>query len=203
MKNIDNVIKSLIKEFDNLNSRRETALTLSREIIRLCSKSIRSVHRNQYSDASTYLNEAAKKDKKLKNYIQNIPELRFAGYVIEAEKELVEASIVLEYELTGKFLKFSAIEVSASSFIQGIGDAIGEWRRKALDNLREMNITEGEKYLEIMEAAFEILNELDYPDALTGGLRRYADNARGIIERTRSDITNAVINENLRKELLR
>jgi translin len=47
----------------------------------------------------------------------------------------------------------------------------------------------------------EVLNELDYPDALTGGLRRYADNARALIERTRSDITNAVVNDSLRRDL--
>ena len=78
---------------------------------------------------------------------------------------------------------------------------IGEWRRKALDHLRNLDIKKAETYLEIMEEGMEILNELDYPDALTGGLRRYADNARSIIERTRSDITNAFINDSLRKDL--
>ena len=85
--------------------------------------------------------------------------------------------------------------------IQGIGDTIGEWRRKALDHLRNLDIKKAETYLEIMEEGMGILNELDYPDALTGGLRRYADNARSIIERTRSDITNAFINEALRKDI--
>ena len=72
---------------------------------------------------------------------------------------------------------------------------------KALDHLRNLDIKKAETYLEIMEEGMGILNELDYPDALTGGLRRYADNARSIIERTRSDITNAFINEALRKDI--
>ena len=81
--------------------------------------------------------------------------------------------------------------MSASNYIQGLGDAIGEWRRKVLDSLRKLEIEEGEKYLAIMEASMEIFNELDYPDALT----------RAIIERTRSDLTNAIVSESLRKEL--
>ncbi|NCV54485.1 MAG: hypothetical protein EBW59_06910 [Betaproteobacteria bacterium] len=67
--------------------------------------------------------------------------------------------------------------------------------------LRKLEIDQAEKYLMVMEDSLEILNQLDYPDALTGGLRRYADNARSIIERTRSDITNAFINESLRIDL--
>ena len=67
--------------------------------------------------------------------------------------------------------------------------------------MRKLELENGEKYLNIMESGMEILNELDYPDALTGGLRRYADNARALIERTRSDITNAVVNDSLRKDL--
>ena len=151
--------------------------------------------------AKIHLKEAVKKNTQLKRSLKNSPELRFAGYIVEAEKELVEASLVYGYELNGHILSYKEMDVSASSYIQGIGDAIGEWRRKALDHLRKLDLENGEKYLNIMESGMEILNELDYPDALTGGLRRYADNARALIERTRSDITNAVVNDSLRKDL--
>ncbi len=75
---------------------------------------------------------------------------------------------------------------------------IGEWRRRALDLLRELDIDSSSKYLSIMELSMDILSELDYPDGMTGGLRRIADNARAIIERTRSDITNATVQAQLR-----
>ena len=133
--------------------------------------------------------------------MKDIPELRFAGYVNDSERELIEAFLVFEFEKTNSLLEFDGMNVSASNYIQGLGDAIGEWRRKVLDSLRKLEIEEGEKYLAIMEASMEIFNELDYPDALTGGLRRYADTARAIIERTRSDLTNAIVSESLRKEL--
>ena len=201
MKPVESITKSLAREFDKLNQIREDSLRLSREIIRACSKSIRNVHRNELKDAKTFLKKAEKKNTQLKNSLKSSPELRFAGYIVEAEKELVEASLVYEYELKGEILKYNSMNVSASSYIQGIGDAIGEWRRKALDHLRKLDIETGEKYLKVMESGMDILNELDYPDALTGGLRRYADNARALIERTRSDITNAVVNDSLRRDL--
>ena len=197
----EQITNSLIKEFDKLNDIREQSLKLSREIIKVCSKSIRNIHRNNLNDAKQHLDEANKNYQNLRALLENIPELRFAGYVNDSERELVEAFLVFEFENTNSLLKFASMNVSASNYIQGLGDAIGEWRRKVLDHLRKLEIEEGEKYLAIMESSMDIYNELDYPDALTGGLRRYADTARAIIERTRSDITNAIVSESLRKEL--
>ena len=201
MKTPEQITNSLVKEFDKLNDIREQSLKLSREIIKSCSKSIRNVHRNNLDDAKQHLDEANKNYQDLRSSLKDIPELRFAGYVNDSERELIEAFLVFEFEKTSLLLEFEAMNVSASNYIQGLGDAIGEWRRKVLDSLRKLEIEEGEKYLAIMEASMEIFNELDYPDALTGGLRRYADTARAIIERTRSDLTNAIVSESLRKEL--
>ena len=201
MKSPEQITNSLVKEFDKLNEIREQSLKLSREIIKSCSKSIRNVHRNDLDEAKTHLDEANNNYKKLQNSLKDIPELRFAGYVNDSERELIEAFLVYEFEKNNILLEFSTMNVSASNYIQGLGDAIGEWRRKVLDKLRKLEIEEGEKYLDVMESSMEIFNELDYPDALTGGLRRYADTARAIIERTRSDLTNAIVSESLRKEL--
>ena len=201
MKTPEQITNSLVKEFDKLNDIREQSLKLSREIIKSCSKSIRNVHRNNIDEAKQHLDEANKNYQDLRSSLKDIPELRFAGYVNDSERELIEAFLVFEFEKTSLLLEFEAMNVSASNYIQGLGDAIGEWRRKVLDSLRKLEIEEGENYLAIMEASMEIFNELDYPDALTGGLRRYADTARAIIERTRSDLTNAIVSESLRKEL--
>ena len=201
MKSPEQITNSLVTEFDKLNEIREQSLKLSREIIKSCSKSIRNVHRNDLAEAKTHLDEANNNYKKLQTSLKDIPELRFAGYVNDSERELIEAFLVYEFEKNNILLEFSTMNVSASNYIQGLGDAIGEWRRKVLDKLRKLEIEEGEKYLDVMESSMEIFNELDYPDALTGGLRRYADTARAIIERTRSDLTNAIVSESLRKEL--
>ena len=201
MKTPEQITNSLVKEFDKLNDIREQSLKLSREIIKSCSKSIRNVHRNNLDEAKQHLDRANNNYKKLQTSLKDIPELRFTGYVNDSERELIEAFLVYEFEKNNVLLEFSKMNVSASNYIQGLGDAVGEWRRKVLDKLRKLEIEEGEKYLDLMESSMEILNELDYPDALTGGLRRYADTARAIIERTRSDLTNAIVSESLRKEL--
>ncbi len=193
--------ESLSSAFDKLNYVREQSLTISREIVRECSKSIRNVHRNDISSAEKHINSARKKLNNLKSICSEISEISYAGYVLDAEREFVEAVMFCNFELKGTIETFSEFDVHPSSYIQGIGDTIGEWRRKTLDHLRNLDIKKAETYLEIMEEGIGILNELDYPDALTGGLRRYADNARSIIERTRSDLTNAFISEALRIDI--
>ena len=201
MANLESNLNNLSKTFDKLNEIRETSLTISRAIVRDCSKSIRFIHRNDINGAEEFIDSAKKKITELKKLTENVSEISFAGYVLDAEREYVEAVLFYIYESKGYIEPFEKFNVHPSSYIQGIGDTIGEWRRKALDNLRNLDLVKSESYLNIMEEGLEILNELDYPDALTGGLRRYADNARGIIERTRSDITNAFVNESLRNDI--
>ena len=194
-------LENLSSIFDKLNDIREQSLTTSREIVRECSKSIRNIHRNDEVSAKEHIENARKKLENLKNICSDVSEISYAGYVLDAEREFVEAVMFYTFEVSGYIEPFNNFNVHPSSYIQGIGDTIGEWRRKALDHLRNLDIKKAETYLAIMEEGMGTLNELDYPDALTGGLRRYADNARSIIERTRSDITNAFINESLRKDI--
>ena len=201
LSNSESNLNHLVDTFDNLNEIREQSLSTSREIVRDCSKSIRYMHRNDAKGSEEYINSAKDKIEKLNSLCREVSEISYAGYVLDAEREFVEAVMFYSFEVNGTLEPFENFNVHASSYIQGIGDTIGEWRRKALEHLRSLEIAEAEKYLNIMEESIGILNELDYPDALTGGLRRYADNARSIIERTRSDITNAFINESLRKDI--
>ena len=194
-------LENLSSIYDKLNDIREQSLTTSREIVRECSKSIRNIHRNDEVSAKEHIENARKKLENLKSISSDVSEISYAGYVLDAEREFVEAVMFYTFEVSGYIEPFNNFNVHPSSYIQGIGDTIGEWRRKALDHLRNLDINKAETYLAIMEEGMGTLNELDYPDALTGGLRRYADNARSIIERTRSDITNAFINESLRKDI--
>ena len=201
MGNLESNLNNLSETFDKLNEIRESSLTISRSIVRDCSKSIRYLHRNDTEGAKEFIKNAEKKIIELKKLTSKVSEISFAGYVLDAEREYVEAVIFYVYEMNGIIEPFEKFDVHPSSYIQGIGDAIGEWRRKALDNLKNLELNNAESYLNIMEDGLGILNQLDYPDALTGGLRRYADNARGIIERTRSDVTNAFVNDALRDDI--
>ena len=180
MANLESNLNNLSETFDKLNEIRETSLTISRAIVRDCSKSIRFIHRNDIKGAEEFIDNAKKKITELKKLTENVSEISFAGYVLDAEREYVEAVLFYVYESKGYIEPFEKFNVHPSSYIQGIGDTIGEWRRKALDHLRNLELIKSESYLNIMEEGLGILNELDYPDALTGGLRRYADNARAV-----------------------
>ena len=171
MSDIDKNLDSLIISFDSINKIREQSLTISREIIRDCSKSIRFLHRNETKESKVFLSKAKNKIKKLKRITKGISEINYAGYVIDAEREFVEATLFFTFETANRLEPFENFDVHPSSYVQGIGDVIGEWRRKALENLKKLDLNSAEKYLDIMEDSLEILNELDYPDAITGGLQ--------------------------------
>ncbi|MEC7819747.1 MAG: translin family protein [Actinomycetota bacterium] len=192
------VVSELKNSFDSIYTIREESLKISRQAIQYASKSIRSVHRSELIEAEQFLLECQKCLSELMLMTYDYPMIKYNGFVVDAEKEMVEASLVLAFEKDKILLFPSDLNVSSVGYIGGLGDAIGEWRRRALDLLRELDIDSSSKYLSIMELSMDILSELDYPDGMTGGLRRIADNARAIIERTRSDITNATVQAQLR-----
>tara|TARA_Y100001970_G_scaffold81776_1_gene103570 strand:- start:1852 stop:2460 length:609 start_codon:yes stop_codon:yes gene_type:complete len=192
------VVSELKNSFDSIYTVREESLKISRQAIQYASKSIRSVHRSELIEAEEFLIECQKCLSELMIITYDYPMIKYNGFVVDAEKEMVEASLVLTFEKDNILLFPSELNVSSVGYIGGLGDAIGEWRRRALDLLRELDIDSASKYLSIMELSMDILSELDYPDGMTGGLRRIADNARAIIERTRSDITNATVQAQLR-----
>ena len=185
------VVSELKNSFDSIYNIREDSLQYA-------SKSIRSVHRQELNEAEEYLIECQKCLSELMILTYDYPMIKYNGFVVDAEKEMVEASLVLTFEKDSILLFPSELNVSAVGYVGGLGDAIGEWRRRSLDLLRQLQIDEASKYLSIMELGLDILCELDYPDGMTGGLRRISDNARSIIERTRSDITNASVQAQLR-----
>ncbi len=192
------VVSELKNSFDSIYTIREESLKISRQAIQYASKSIRSVHRSELIEAEQFLLECQKCLSELMLMTYDYPMIKYNGFVVDAEKEMVEASLVLAFEKDKILLFPSDLNVSSVGYIGGLGDAIGEWRRRALDLLRELDLDSSSKYLSIMELSMDILSELDYPDGMTGGLRRIADNARAIIERTRSDITNATVQAQLR-----
>ena len=151
MSKFDSNLNNLSITFDKLNDIREQSLAISREIVRECSKSIRNIHRNDVSNAKEHIKIAQNKIEKLKNICSEISEISYAGYVLDAEREFVEAVLFYTFEVNGYIEPYKKFNVHPSSYIQGIGDTIGEWRRKALDHLRNLDIKKAETYLEIME----------------------------------------------------
>ena len=182
-------------ELDRKNAAREQALRWSRELVRACANSIRAVHRRDFGSAEGLLEEAFGLNERLCALLADTPDIYWAGYVQDAQKELVEACCTLALVRGAKLPEPSAIAVAPAPFLNGLAEAVGELRRYVLDMLRCGEVDGCERLLGSMDDIYSLLVTLDYPDALTGGLRRTTDSTRGILEKTRGDLTLALRQE--------
>jgi len=194
--------------FDAMHLAREDALRQCRALIQISSKCIRHVHRRQFEEARTLLDSARQIAATARVSLADHPELLYAGYLQDAEKELVEAAAVLLWvepafgrELGAIVPSREELGVGPVSYLNGLGEAASECRRYVLDELRKGNLFESERLLGQMETIYDDLITFDYPDALTGGLRRTCDALRAVIERTRSDLTMTRVQHDLMEEL--
>jgi len=129
--------------------------------------------------------------------MEPFPSVYHAGFLHDAEKEYAEAratnALIRGTDLPGP----EEIGVGDAAYLNGLAEAIGELRRHALDTMRQGNLARGEQLLQAMDDIYYVLVSMDYPDALTGGLRRTTDVARSIMERTRGDLSLTLIQQNL------
>ena len=185
---------------DAANTARERALRDSRALIRLCANAIRAAHRGEPA-ADDLLDQAKQVHATMRDYLKAHPDVYWAGYVQDSEKELAEAAAVCA-ALAGRDLPTpNDLHLAVAPYLNGLGDAVGELRRYMLDRLRAGDASHSERLLALMEELYGLLTSLDYPDALTGGLRRTTDAARGILERTRADWTTALLQIRLAEAL--
>jgi translin len=171
------------------NTARDRALEQSRTLIRYSSLAIRAVHREERDVAQANLEQAREQAQALREGLAAYPDLYFAGYSQDALKELAEASIVFALVNNKPLPGPEELGVDIAPYLNGLGEAAGELRRRCLDTLRKGNTAEAEHILGMMDDIYSLLVTLDFPDALTGGLRRTTDIVRGVSERTRGDLT--------------
>jgi translin len=201
MQELDVVGEKVRKNFEAKNAARDSALAASRELIRYCSLSIRATHRAEYADAAQLLARTREIAAQMKATVAAYPDLYFTGYVQDALKELAEAHIVHALITDAALPDPDALGVDYAAYLNGLGEAAGELRRYTLDIIRHGNSARCEKILGAMEDIYSLLVTMDFPDALTGGLRRTTDMVRGVLERTRGDLTVAVRQEKLEQTL--
>ncbi len=188
----DNLSKSMLDGFDCKDRAREEAYRLSRKVIRLCSSSIRSVHRDDLALAEKLIGEAAIDLERIREVLLDHQDVRYAGFVDGAEQEYAEARCVYSITTCHQILTPDEVGVESVNYLAGLGDVTGELRRHILDLIRAGRATEGEYFLSVIEEIYYLLMLFDYPDAITRGLRRKSDLARSMLERTRGDLTNAL-----------
>jgi len=193
-----NAIVSHITEYlAAKNAVRDLTLNRSRSLIRFCANSIRATHRHEYAEARALLDEATAAARTMKDDASAFPDVYYAGYLQDALKELAEAAVVLAL-VTGQDLPGpDELGIEYAAYLNGLGEAMGEMRRYALDSMRREDDSSAEVLLEIMDDVYSHLVAIDFPDTLTGGLRRTTDMVRGVTERTRGDLSISIRQERL------
>lgn len=183
------------------NDVRDRVLRKSRELIRLCSSAIRAGHRDVWSEAESLLARAETMGREMATMTEMYPELYYAGYTQDALKELVEARVTLALISDRPLPPVEDADIPLNTYLNGVCEAASELRRRCLDLLRQESFDEAERLLQAMDAAYEVLMSFSYPDAVTRGLRRRVDRLRGVLERTRGDLTSNLQMVRLRKAL--
>jgi len=203
MQHIDEIAERIRKSFDARTAARDRALAQTRLLTRHCANAIRAVHREEYALADEHLTQARELVKSLQSDLAQYSDLYHSGYTQDALKEFAEASIV--YALVQDFPLPSpeTLSLEHATYLQGLAEAVGELRRRCLDLLRLGHSQDAERLLSCMDDIYTVLVTMDYPDAITGGLRRLTDIARGVTERTRGDMTISRRQEQLERSLQR
>lgn len=201
-KNLESIAEKIRLSFSARDAAREKALRLCREIIRHSANAIRIVHRREYAEAKQLLQSASALIQELNQAItNNQKDLLYAGFIHDAQKEFAEASVTLSIINSELLPSPEKLQISYPAYLNGIGEATGELRRYLLDSLRQNDFSRCEELLSTMDDIYAILVTMDFPDAITYGLRRTTDNVRGILEKTRGDLTLALRQKELEEKL--
>jgi translin len=196
---LEKIGEQIRENFVVKNAARDKAVNLSRELIRYCSLTIRASHRDEWSEAQKLLGEAKRIADDMIAAVRPYPDLFFSGYTQDGLKEFAEAHITLAVARDKPMPTPDEIGVEYAAYLNGLAEAAGELRRRALDKIRGGHNDESERLLAAMDDIYDVLVTMDFPDAITGGLRRNTDMVRGVLERTRADITISFRDAELKK----
>ncbi|MFI5387145.1 MAG: haloacid dehalogenase [Fimbriimonadales bacterium] len=199
--NWEAIVTDLKDQAQAMHEAREAGLVKCRHLIQTSAKCIRHVHRHQFEEAAKLLDQAKATAKEAREALEPFGALYYAGYLHDAEKEMVEAAAVLAIVHDEPYPSAKGLQVGVMAYLNGMGEAASEVRRYCLDEMRHGDLDKAEKILGHMETIYDDLITFDFSDAMTGGLRRTCDALRAVIERTRSDLTQTVSQHELVREL--
>lgn len=198
---LDEIVERVRANFAAKHQARERALGLCRDVIRQAAMAIRAIHRNETEPARALLVGARDRLAQVRAALADHPDIFFAGFVHDAQKEYAEAALTVALVGGAPLPPPEELDVGYAAYLNGMGEAVGELRRYLLDSLRGGDVGRGERYLAAMDEIYSVMVTLDYPDAITGGLRRTTDVTRGILEKTRGDLTVAARQRDLERQL--
>lgn len=189
------------ERLDAVNAAREAGLAACRRTIRLAGSAIRAVHRLEPDRAASLTADCESSLRDAQSALGPFPMVAYAGFLHDAEKEYAEAVLTARFVGRGELPAWDDLGVGLPAWLNGLAEAASELRRHLLDRLRAGETDTAERLLGQMEDVYEALVVVDYPDAVTGGLRRTADALRAVLERTRSDVTTTLLQVRLQEAL--
>jgi translin len=201
MQQLDTIAEEIRQDFEARTAARDRALSQARTLTRHCANAIRAVHREERHLAEENLAEAKRIAQALRSDLTEFPDLYYAGYTQDALKEFAEANIVYALTADDALPTPQDLELQNATYLNGLAEATGELRRRCLDILRHGYSREAERLLDHMDDIYAVLITMDYPDAITSGLRRQTDIVRSVTERTRGDLTISIRQEHLEQTL--
>ncbi len=202
MKNLPTIIDTINQTLELKSQVRDRTLSRSREVIRYCANAIRATHRQDRDEAQALLDTARQSAEEMIAEARTYPDVYHAGYTQDALKEFAEACLTQALILEEAELPTpESLKVEEAAYLNGLAEAGGELRRFALDALRRGDVPQAERLLESMQDIYSLLTTVDFPNAITGNLRRNTDMVRGVLERTRGDVTTAARQEAMKAAL--
>jgi translin len=194
---LNEVSEQIRKRLDAKSAAREKGLRASRQGIRECANSIRATHRGDLDLAQELMAAARKSLDAAQEAMEPFPDIYYAGFLQDSEKEYAEARATFALINDKELPTPEELAIGDAPYLNGLAEAIGELRRHTLDIMRQGNLERGEQMLAAMDDIYYVLVSMDYPDAMTGGLRRTTDVARSIMERTRGDLSLTLVQRHL------
>lgn len=198
---LDEIVESIRQDLTATNAQRDETLRQSRSLVRSCANAIRAIHRHEWVEAADLLSAARAEAQDMTAPLDAYPSLYHAGYTQDALKELVEAHVVYALVRGDTIPSPAALNVKSATYLRGLSEAATEMRRFVLDLMRQGKVLEAQPYLEAMDEIYSHLITIDFPDSITDGLRRLTDVLRGVLERTRGDLTLAIRQDQMRAAL--
>ena len=197
------IVDDIRQEMTVINDLRDETLKRSRMLIRSCAHTIRAVHRHNWAEAEALLAQARSEAEVMVEPLAAYPMLYYTGYTQDALKELVEAHLVYAVVRGEEPPTPAELMVTGATYLKGMSEAATEMRRFALDLMRRDQVEAAEPYLNFMDDVYTQLVTVDFPDAITNGLRRQTDVLRNVLERTRGDLTMGLRQDRMRDLLQR
>jgi translin len=191
------IVADVAAGLDGANAARETALRACRAVIRSSGSAIRGVHRQDDRAAVALLAEAVASLREAQDALRPFPDLTHAGFLHDAEKEYAEACCTRALVAGSALPAPAEVGVDPRAWMKGLAEAASELRRHLLDRLRDGELERAEALLAAMGEVYDALVVIDFPDALTLGLRRTLDALRAVLERSRADVTTTMVQHRL------